>query len=517
MKNLKKSVMTLAAALLLVLSFNDVRAADPWHRHHHHGGRWASYGPSYTSAYAPPVQVSLQVFYDQLAPYGTWINDPYYGYVWVPAVDAGFRPYYSNGYWAYTDYGNTWVSYYDWGWAPFHYGRWTYDAYYGWIWVPDTVWGPAWVGWRSSNDYYGWAPLAPGWGVSYSAYNFPVDWWVFCSPTYVYDHHFYWHCNEPRYNTTIINNTTIVNNTYVTNNVTYIQGPSSADYERHTGQKPQMYQLRELDQAGVTKVQNNQIEIYRPQVSKAATDKQVAPVNVVKADRTISKPEPISVNKGQPQFKSDVKQVELNKNLQPAERNNTESAKPGVNGINSEKQTPAQGQPQKQNIGEPKQEVPQRVTPQQQPRKEMNQEPGRVQPQAQPQQKQWEQKQQPNVQPKQVPQQQPQQRGWQQQEPQRQQQPKQQFEPNQQPRQQFEQPRQEQPKQQFEQPRQAPPRGEPQLQPKQQFEQPRQEPMQQQRPQFQPQQQPQQRQMEQPRMQPQQQQQQPKAPMRTPR
>lgn len=40
------------------------------------------------------VSVSFQVFYDQLSPYGSWINYPDYGYVWIPTqVPQGFRPY----------------------------------------------------------------------------------------------------------------------------------------------------------------------------------------------------------------------------------------------------------------------------------------------------------------------------------------------------------------------------------------------------------------------------------------
>src|SRR5690606_12331744 len=69
-------------------------------------------------------QVSFQIFYDELSPYGDWVNDPQYGYVWIPYVDRDFRPYVSNGYWVNTEYGNTWYSDYEWGWAPFHYGRW---------------------------------------------------------------------------------------------------------------------------------------------------------------------------------------------------------------------------------------------------------------------------------------------------------------------------------------------------------------------------------------------------------
>ena len=48
------------------------------------------------------ARVSFQVFYDNLAPYGDWIQDPSYGYVWVPSVGRGFRPYSSSGYCADT-------------------------------------------------------------------------------------------------------------------------------------------------------------------------------------------------------------------------------------------------------------------------------------------------------------------------------------------------------------------------------------------------------------------------------
>src|SRR6266540_3123993 len=91
----------------------------------------------------PGERVTFQVFYDNLSPYGQWIQDTEYGYVWIPSVGADFRPYYSDGYWVMTDYGNMWVSDYPWGWAPFHYGRWTFDSDYGWVWIPDSEWGPA--------------------------------------------------------------------------------------------------------------------------------------------------------------------------------------------------------------------------------------------------------------------------------------------------------------------------------------------------------------------------------------
>ena len=104
--------------------------------------------------------ITYQQFYDDLSPYGNWVDYQNYGYVWVPD-EQGFRPYYNNGHWVYTSYGWTWVSNYNWGWAPFHYGRWLYDDAYGWMWVPGYEWAPAWVSWRKSDDYVGWAPLPP--------------------------------------------------------------------------------------------------------------------------------------------------------------------------------------------------------------------------------------------------------------------------------------------------------------------------------------------------------------------
>ena len=32
---------------------------------------------------------------------------------------------------------------------------------FGWVGVPGNEWAPAWVSWRKSDDYVGWAPLPP--------------------------------------------------------------------------------------------------------------------------------------------------------------------------------------------------------------------------------------------------------------------------------------------------------------------------------------------------------------------
>src|SRR5678815_877255 len=99
----------------------------------------------------------------KLEPYGDWMEVGDYGYVFQPrqaAQSRDWRPY-TNGHWVYTDAGWTWISDEPFGWATYHYGRWIRLRSVGWVWVPGEYWAPAWVSWRTGNDYVGWAPLPP--------------------------------------------------------------------------------------------------------------------------------------------------------------------------------------------------------------------------------------------------------------------------------------------------------------------------------------------------------------------
>src|SRR5947209_10173301 len=118
-------------------------------------------------------EVDEQVFVDRLSPYGHWEWVPDYGNVWVPAVAAGWRPYWY-GHWVLTEWGWTFASDDPWGWATYHYGRWGFTNGIGWYWVPGRVWGPAWVSWRYGGGYCAWAPLGPR-GVVYG-YTSPA--WI---------------------------------------------------------------------------------------------------------------------------------------------------------------------------------------------------------------------------------------------------------------------------------------------------------------------------------------------------
>ncbi len=225
----------------------------------------------YDDGYGSGGSASYQQFYDELSPYGEWINDPQYGYVWVPDAGDDFRPYYSDGYWVNSDYGNTWVSNYRWGWAPFHYGRWTFSDYYGWLWVPGNVWGPAWVSWRSGGGSYGWAPLGPGISVNVAIGNYSVPdyWWTFTPQQYILNPRFHSYCYGPRYNQQYVHQTTIINNTYVYNHNTYISGPRRGDMERAIGRPVQAVAINNTRRPDRTELRGNNLSIYRPSISES--------------------------------------------------------------------------------------------------------------------------------------------------------------------------------------------------------------------------------------------------------
>ncbi|UFH53136.1 DUF6600 domain-containing protein [Spirosoma sp. KNUC1025] len=220
-----------------------------------------------TVAAQPGVSVPIESFYNELAPYGQWVQHPGYGNVWLPSAGPDFQPYASGGHWVVTEYGNTWVSDYAWGWAPFHYGRWIYDpAYGGWLWIPGTDWGPAWVSWRSGGGYYGWAPLGPGWDVNVNI-NIPAPYWTFVPQVYITSPNLYSYCVPRPRVVNIYQNTTIINNYYRTNNRAYVYGPPRGDIERVTRRSVPVYRIDHMDRPGRSVVGNGSVGFYRPGAS----------------------------------------------------------------------------------------------------------------------------------------------------------------------------------------------------------------------------------------------------------
>jgi hypothetical protein len=227
--------------------------------------------------------VSFQVFYDQLSPYGSWVNYNPYGYVWIPVrVSRGFRPYGSAGHWIFTPDGWTWVSDYSWGWAPFHYGNWFYDEVYGWMWVPGYEWAPAWVTWGEYGNNYGWAPIGPSIqiGVVWNTYRPPVYCWTFVPRNYMGRSNMNSHYIHYNTTTTIVNRITVINNINPGNGrPQYMRGPQVQNVERYTRTTIRPVTIRESARPGREQVSNGQVTVYRPAVNRSES-KPPAPSRV---------------------------------------------------------------------------------------------------------------------------------------------------------------------------------------------------------------------------------------------
>jgi hypothetical protein len=193
-------------------------------------------------------------FYTKLEPHGAWLETSDYGYVWQPREaesSRSWRPY-TNGRWVYTDAGWTWISEEPFGWATYHYGRWTRLRGIGWVWVPGDQWAPAWVSWRKSNDYVGWAPLPPearfdqrtgihNWSDNY--YDIGPDQYSFV-PTREFGAQRIESTIVPsERNVTIINQTTNVTNITYNNTTVVNEGPNYDELRTQSREPMQRFRL----------------------------------------------------------------------------------------------------------------------------------------------------------------------------------------------------------------------------------------------------------------------------------
>ncbi len=165
-------------------------------------------GKDFTESEEDLTTVDYKEFYDQLSPYGEWVEVSYeeiglkspsaslkssvnkdltisnilgvktayadanvgMTFVWKPLPEfamvstAGqtqqYVPY-SNGQWVNTDAGWYFKSPTPWEETVHHQGRWVNSPSAGWMWVPGRVWAPAWVDWKQNDEYVSWAPLSP--------------------------------------------------------------------------------------------------------------------------------------------------------------------------------------------------------------------------------------------------------------------------------------------------------------------------------------------------------------------
>lgn len=227
-------------------------------------------------------------FYDYLSPHGSWVYNSPYGYVWIPEIYRyGWRPY-SNGNWAWSDFGWTWISDWEWGWIPFHYGRWGWDNYLGWYWVPDSTWGPAWVTWRRSSLYVGWAPVPPGTrfipgvGISTIPRGLSYRHWIFVEYPHFYRTQIYRNMLPMERNQTVISYTIHKTNIVQQGNRIVNLGVDK-EYIQDRVERPIIrHVLKDARTPMKSVIRLDELQVFRPNIEKNETAK---PKTVVEKER----------------------------------------------------------------------------------------------------------------------------------------------------------------------------------------------------------------------------------------
>ncbi len=264
------------------------------------------------SAPEPATQVNnYNIFYNSLAPYGSWVTVPTYGYVWQPAcavATPGWRPYWNNGCWAWTDAGWYWNSSYSWGWAPFHYGSWVQAPSVGWCWVPGSTWAPSWVTFRYGGGYCGWAPLPPGCGFSTGVgltwsgsgisvgFSFGFGAADYCwTPASCFTAANCWTYGVPRSQVNqVCQNSTVINNYVTGNNNTVVNGGiAPTTITQHTRSEIRKVALADVatpSQAGRSvgprsSPDQGRLAVYRPNIGQDLANK-----GAVTVSRDLSRP-----------------------------------------------------------------------------------------------------------------------------------------------------------------------------------------------------------------------------------
>ncbi len=287
----------------------------------------------YTSASYDNQEFTLNDFYENLAPYGQWLFDVKYGYVWSPNVDENFKPYYTNGNWALTDYGNVWVSNYQWGWACFHYGRWKFDSYYGWLWFPGSNWGPAWVAWKESLGHIGWAPLSPDYEYNpknIAGYTCPKDWWIFIDAKYLYSDNYFRYYTGPFGNSKFLKSAESVSNESTSEGITTFSGPTQMQMAKYVGKSVRKLKLLNSASPHASFQHNDLVKMFKPMYIKPTYengDKIVPPdyVTLTKPIKTVD--DEVNANSGTPPgFRNDLPSL-VHTTVHPTELVNKQEVK----------------------------------------------------------------------------------------------------------------------------------------------------------------------------------------------
>jgi hypothetical protein len=230
------------------------------------------------SAAQAQASINVSFFFDALAPHGKWSRHGKYGYVFIPAVDRDWAPY-TEGRWIWTDHGWYWQSDEPFAWAVYHYGRWLYIEDVGWVWVPGTRWGPAWVSWRRSDDYVGWAPLPPvrdGYVVDVDVdidIDIDISYWHFVEAPRFLEPDLVIVIIDARDRPEIYERTEFVGTVKVENNI-IVNNVIDIDFiEKETKQEVTVHKIESVDKPDAVGVKEGSVEVFNPEIAPE-TDKE---------------------------------------------------------------------------------------------------------------------------------------------------------------------------------------------------------------------------------------------------
>lgn len=254
-------------------------------------------------------------FYDSLASYGSWFHTQDYGYVFQPVVvrERSWRPY-TRGRWVFTNHGWTWVSSEPFGWACYHYGRWALLKNTGWVWIPGNQWAPAWVTWRESPGYIGWAPLPPetlvwrthSWSSSVDTmFSISSHWYSFVSYRH-FGSYVQSHCLPISQNTLIYQNTANTTHYLTIRERVFLGGPSYQTACERVGRRLPIHRVRrdettDWSRRGATlssRIERNELVVIAPTLDEKSgqtfrPDRVNRDLGVVMVDRNQDLPKEV--------------------------------------------------------------------------------------------------------------------------------------------------------------------------------------------------------------------------------
>jgi hypothetical protein len=178
--------------------------------------------------------------------------------------------------------------------------------------------------WGEYEGYYCWAPFGPGAVIS-PHYRPDPRYWHFVERGHIMDSHIDHYRVKPeevagKFHgdvSEINNHISYISHASTYNQSVFFSGPKTEEIQKYTGHPVTKLAVNNSEHAGATHVENNKLNIYRPNIQR--TNKQPAPANVKNAPNR---------NENTPGRTEEPAQRNQQRNQEPAQRNQTHNQQP---------------------------------------------------------------------------------------------------------------------------------------------------------------------------------------------